>query len=97
MLSVMSPYRVGTKYSFTLIHQYSGMFYGNKETMENNIKITDEIYSNLVNVYLKKTKFNKKELSELLLHDKWLDYKTCLNKNIYDRVIDIDTKNYSIE
>ncbi len=92
MLSVMSPYRVGTKYSFTLIHQYSGVFYGKKETMENDIKITDEIYSNLINVYLKKTKFNKKELSIILLHDKWLDYKTCLDKKIYDRVIDVDKK-----
>jgi len=39
---------------------------------------------------LEKTKYSKKELSELLQHNIFLDYKTCLSKGIVDRVIDVN-------
>lgn len=96
-LSIVSPYRVGTKYSYTLIHQYSRIVYGNRNMIDMYLKDGDDMYKKIINMYLKKTKFNKKELSELLLHDLWLDYKICYEKNIYDRIIDIKDNKKKIE
>jgi len=89
-LSIHSPYRVMTKYSYCLLHYYifSGYIELNRDKLFSRIKEFETYFKNICDMYLKKTKFNKFELDELLQHDLYLDYKYCLKKGIVDRVID---------
>jgi hypothetical protein len=58
----------------------------------NSLKAIDKYFNVIIEMYLEKTKYSKEELMELLQHNIFLDYKTCLSKGIVDRVIDV---NYS--
>lgn len=97
-LSIHSPYRVMTKNSFCLLHYYS--FTGNisvkRDKLLNNMLEFETYFTKITDMYLKKTKFNKEELNELLQHDLYLDYKYCLEKGIVDRVIDFDSQSHII-
>jgi len=93
LISICSPYRLVTDYSLTLIHQYSGTFKGKRDHFLNSIKIDEETaYSELIKIYLKKTKFKKKELLDLLKHDLWLDANFCIKKGITDRILKLNVK-----
>jgi ATP-dependent protease ClpP protease subunit len=91
-LSIHSPYRVMTKNSFCLIHNYSysGIIRYNREDLFSRINEFETYFSNIIDMYLKKTNFKKEELNELLQHDLYLNYKFCLEKGIVDRVIDFE-------
>lgn len=91
-LSIHSPYRVMTKNSFCLIHNYSysGIIKYNKEQLFSKINEFETYFSNIIDMYLKKTNFKKEELNNLLQHDLYLNYKFCLEKGIVDRVIDFE-------
>ena len=91
-LSIHSPYRVMMKNSFCLLHNYSfsGYLKLNREQLFSKINEFETYFSNIIDMYLKKTKFNKDELNELLQHDLYLNYKYCLEKKIVDRIIDFE-------
>lgn len=93
-LSINSPYRVMNKYGYCLLHEYSvsGFINKKRDYFVNSLKEIDRYFNVIIDMYLEKTKFLKPELLELLQHNIFLDYKTCLSKGIVDRVIDI---NYS--
>jgi ATP-dependent protease ClpP protease subunit len=90
-LSVSCPYRIMNKYSFCLLHEYSinGYINNKRAHLLNSIKEYETFFNVIIDMYLEKTKFTKKELTELLQHNLYLDYKTCLSKGVVDRVIDI--------
>jgi len=91
-LSISSPYRVMNKYSYCLLHEYSisGFLNTKRDNFIKSIQQIDTYFNVIINMYLKKTKFTKKELIDLLQHNLYLDYKTCLSKGIVDRVIDFE-------
>jgi ATP-dependent protease ClpP protease subunit len=90
-LSVHSPYRIMTKNSFCLLHYYSASVkYLKRHEIISEIKEYETYFNNVISMYLKKTKFNKEELDELLQHDLFLDYKFCLEKGIVDRIIEFN-------
>ena len=103
-LSIASHYRVMTKYSICLIHEYSfNGYYINfkRRQMNNSMEITDSYFSKIIEMYLQQTKFKESELMELLQHDLLLDSTYCLEKGIVDRVLNINkvvdkTKKYNI-
>jgi ATP-dependent protease ClpP protease subunit len=94
LLSINSPYRVMTKYSFCLLHEYrlSGYINSEKKDIVNIIKKFDNYFKTITAMYLNKTTFTKNELYKLLKHNLILDYKVCLKKKIVDRVIQFDNK-----
>jgi ATP-dependent Clp protease protease subunit len=91
-LSVHSSYRIMTKNSFCLLHYYSVKTINRFKRNEliSNIKEYESYFNNIIDIYLNKTKLNRKELYELLQHDLYLDYKYCLEKGIVDRIIDYE-------
>jgi len=92
-LSIHSPYRLMTKNSFCLLHQYSVSTQKYKrELLFSKINEFEEYFKKIISMYLKKTKLKKEELNELLQHDLYIDYKYCLEKGIVDRIIDFETK-----
>lgn len=93
-LSINSPYRVMNKYGYCLLHEYSisGFINTKRDTFLKSIEKIDSYFKIIVDMYLEKTKYSKEELVELLQHNIYLDYKTCLAKGIVDRVIDYEHK-----
>ena len=91
-LSIHSPYRVMTKNSFCLLHNYSynGVLRTNRDKLLSRINEFETYFSNIIKMYLEKTNFKKDELNELLQHDLYLNYKYCLEKKIVDRIIDFE-------
>lgn len=93
-LSISSPYRVMNRYGYCLLHEYSisGKINAKRNNFLQNIQETDKYFNTIIEMYLNKTKYSKKELNELLQHNLFLDYKTCLTKGIVDRVINVEFK-----
>lgn len=96
LLSINSPYRLITKNGYCLLHEYRIQGYINTERKQlyNIIEKLDTYFKIIIEMYLKKTKFTKDELLKLLKHNLLLNYKTCLQKGIVDRVIN---NNYNIK
>jgi ATP-dependent protease ClpP protease subunit len=95
-LSISCPYRIMTKEAYCLIHDYTVTLKEeitiNKTDIYDITKHYDYYFNNIIDIYIKKTKFKRNELIELLQHDIFLDYKDCLSKGIVDRIIDCDYK-----
>lgn len=86
-LSVMAPYRVGTPWSLSLLHDYAGATYGKREEALARLAELErhrELYKRL---YMSRTRIPDKEMELLLRRDLWLDAPTCLRLGIYDRVV----------
>jgi len=98
LLLINSSYRLMTKYSFCLLHEYriSGYINDGRQGIINYINKIDNYFKSIIELYLKNTKFTKEELNELLEHNLLLDYKYCLKKGIVDRIIDYEFKSISI-
>ena len=95
-LSISSPYRLMTKESYCLIHDYSVSFNNElsftKTDLFNITSYFQTYFNNIIEIYLKKTKLKRNELIDLLQHDIYLDYKQCLANGIVHRVIDCEYK-----
>lgn len=97
-LSINSPYRIMNKYSYCLLHEYSinGNINTKRDYFINKLKTIEEYFNVIIDMYLKKTKFSKNELIELLQHNILLDYNFCLKKGIVDRVINISSNSIKL-
>ena len=95
-LSISSPYRVMNKYGYCLLHEYSinGIVNDKRNFFVNSIREVDNYFNIIIEMYLKKTNYKRDELMDLLQHNLFLDYKTCLSKGVVDRIIDCK-KNYT--
>ncbi len=93
-LSINSPYRIMNKYGYCLLHEYSisGFLNTKRDSFIKSIQQIDSYFNVIIDMYLEKTKYSREELVELLQHNIYLDYKTCLAKGIVDRVIDYEHK-----
>ena len=93
-LSISSPYRIMNRYGYCLLHEYSisGKINAKRNNFLQSIQEIDKYFGTIIDMYIKKTKFTKEELTELLQHNLFLDYKGCLSKGIVDRVINVDFK-----
>jgi len=93
-LTVGPPYRVGTPYARSLLHDYAAGSFEMQKREE--LLSTQEAYErrtkHLKDMYLSRTHFTDEELTELMRHDKWLDADTCKKKGLYDRVLLPDVK-----
>jgi ATP-dependent protease ClpP protease subunit len=87
MLSVVAPYRVGTEYSVSLLHQYSAWLGGRREDLLDYVRSLDAMFAWVHRLYSARTRLRGAELDALLRRDLWLDARQCLRLGIYDRVI----------
>jgi ATP-dependent protease ClpP protease subunit len=90
-LSVMAPYRVGTPFSVSLLHDYSTpVSVRAMEKRENALarQAESERQRDLIKrLYLARTRVTETQLEALLRRDIWLSAETCLRMGIYDRIV----------
>ena len=91
-LSISSPYRIMNRYGYCLLHEYSisGKINAKRNNFLQSIQEIDKYFGTIIDMYIKKTKFTIEELTELLQHNLFLDYKICLSKGIVDSIINIE-------
>jgi ATP-dependent Clp endopeptidase proteolytic subunit ClpP len=73
-------------HSFMLVHQPHIEWYGKLDDFRDEIQNQKELYEAIVDIYLKRTKFTREELEDLLQHELWLNAKTCIEKGLADRI-----------
>lgn len=75
LLLIDSPYRIVTKNSFCLLHEYkiTGYINDTRHEIINYITKLDAFFKSIKEMYLKKTNLKKKELEELLSHNLLID------------------------
>lgn len=87
LLSAAGRKRYITKSSCMLVHQVSSGLWGNYMEFQDEIKNLELIMSMIKSVYLKKTKFDNKELENLLSHDLYLNAEKCIEYGLVDKII----------
>jgi ATP-dependent Clp endopeptidase proteolytic subunit ClpP len=87
LLSSVGDRRYISKSSCMLIHQISSGLWGNYMQFKDEMKNLELLMSLVKSVYLKKTKFEKKELDELLNHDLCLGSQQCLDYGLVDEIL----------
>ena len=72
--------------SFMLVHQPSLEWAGKLDDFRDEIENQKELYDAITQIYLRNTKFKKKELDDILQHELWLNATTCIKKGLADQV-----------
>ena len=72
------------QYCYILIHQLSSGFWGTYEKFSDEKTNLDNFMKQLTNIYSEYTDVPKRKLREILKHDLFWDYETCLKYNIVD-------------
>ncbi len=73
--------------SFMLVHQPSLEWSGKLDDFRDEIQNQKELYEKIISIYLKNTKYKKKELEDLLQHELWLNAETCVKKGLADKIL----------
>lgn len=70
--------------AFMLVHQPHLEWVGKLDDFRDEIENQKELYDRLIKIYLENTKFKKKELTDLLEHELWLNADKCIEKGLID-------------
>jgi len=88
IISVVCNKRFIGKNAHMLIHQLSSSMWGKMSEIEDEYKHLNELMKQIKRLYGEYTKISKKELTELLKHDIWLNPQTCIKYGLVDDVYD---------
>jgi len=72
--------------AYMLIHQLSSGCWGKMSEIEDEFKNLQELMDKIKEFYKENTKIPKKELTELLKHDLWLNADKCIQYGLADEV-----------
>ena len=87
LISVVGKKRYICPNAYMLIHQLSSSYWGGKMSeIEDEYKNLQELMDKIKEIYKKHTKIPKKELTELLKHDLYLNSEKSLNYGIVDEL-----------
>jgi ATP-dependent protease ClpP protease subunit len=86
IISIAGTKRFITPNSYMLIHQLSTFFGGNFEQIKDEFGNCEKVMNQLKEIYTSKTKFNKKQLSDILKKDIILSAKDCLKYGLVDEI-----------
>ena len=80
--------RFMTRNSYILIHQLSSGVVGNYHEIKDNFENDSTLMENINRIYIEQShkKLNKKILKDILDHDKYWNYETCINYGLIDGV-----------
>jgi ATP-dependent Clp protease, protease subunit len=87
LISIAAQHRYIRKNSSMLIHQLSGGMWGTFSEMEDEMENTKEAMEKLRNIYRERTKIPKKDLDEILKHDRFFDSTICKKFGMVDKII----------
>jgi ATP-dependent Clp endopeptidase proteolytic subunit ClpP len=79
-------YRHIGKHSFMLVHQPQIEWAGKLDEFRDEIKNQKEFFDKIMQIYLDRTKFGRKELEDLLQHELWMNADTCIEKGLVDSI-----------
>lgn len=86
-LSVVGAKRYMYRYSYMLIHQLSGMHWGNFHQLTDDYKNSEEFMKTIKEIYKKYTKVPMKEVDQILKHDLNWDAEKCFEYGLIDEII----------
>lgn len=87
LISSVGDKRYITKSSCMLIHQVRSGLWGNYMQFKDEIQNLELLMGLIKGVYLKKTKFDAKELDEILSHDLCLGADKCFEYGLIDHIL----------
>lgn len=88
LMSIAGDKRFMYKNSFMLIHQISSlMVHGTHEQFKDEFENQTKLMEKIRLLYSEKTTMSDDQISELLLHDLWLDSETCLDNGLVDKIL----------
>ena len=71
---------------YMLVHQPHIEWFGKLDDFRDEVENQKELYDKIVEIYLKNTKFKKKELENLLEHELWLSAEKCVKHGLIDKI-----------
>lgn len=92
-LSIAGTKKFITPNSYILIHQLSTFFGGNYQQIEDEFTNSKKCMEKIIDIYIKHTKINKKQLPGILKHDLNWDAFECVKYGLVDEIKLIDVFN----
>jgi len=88
LMACVGVKRFMTRNSYILIHQLSSGVVGNYHEIKDNFENDSTLMENINRIYIEHSnkKLNKKILKDILDHDKYWDFDTCIKYNLVDGV-----------
>lgn len=87
IISINGHKRLIGKNSYMLIHQLSGVLWGNFEQIKDDMKNKNLLMREIKKLYIEKTNFTEKKLGKLLKRDLYLSAKKCLKYGLVDEIL----------
>ena len=87
LISVVADKRFIHRNSFMLIHQLSSMMWGKYEEFKDEMENLDLLMARIKEIYKEHCTIPKKELTEVLKHDLWLDSAKCVKWGLVDEIV----------
>jgi ATP-dependent protease ClpP protease subunit len=88
LISVVGEKRFMRPNAYMLIHQLSSSYWGKMNELEDDHKNNKELMAKIKQIYKDHANIPKKQIDEILKHDLWWDYDTCLSYGLIDEVWD---------
>lgn len=86
LISVVCKKRFIRPNSNMLIHQLSSELWGKMSEIEDEFKNLKETMKKIQKIYIKNSKFLKKDLKKILKHDLWLNADKCIEYGLVDEL-----------
>lgn len=88
LMACVGVKRYMTKNSYMLIHQLSSGIEGQYHQIKDNFENDTELMDNIYKIYMDNSnkKLNKTKLKEILSHDKYWNFETCLKYGLTDEL-----------
>lgn len=86
LMSVVGTKRYIRSSAYMLIHQLSSTCWGKMSEIEDEFKNLKELMDRIKDIYKKYSKIPKKELTDLLKHDLWLNSEKSLKYGLVDEI-----------
>ena len=84
LISIVGEKRYMRPNAYMLIHQLSSGHWGKMSELEDEHANNTCLMNKIKNLYKKHTSLSKKSLNEILKHDLWWDYDTCIKNGLVD-------------
>ena len=86
LISIVGKKRYVRPTAYMLIHQLSSGCWGKMSEIEDEYKNLTELMEKIKELYKEHANIPKKELSELLKHDLWLNSEKCIKYGLVDEI-----------
>lgn len=86
IISIVAEKRYIRPNGYMLIHQLSSGCWGKMNEIEDEFKNLTHLMEKIKSIYLEYAKIPKKELTEILKHDLWMDASKCIKYGLIDEI-----------